>query len=213
MLQHLGIKYSGDGENYEIDHMVCQYNTFMDDMNYAYGGGVDAHYSVDHLVPNQSTCLYKSDDGFGRTFAISNDVYKAISSSVIFGAFKNEDSLRTRPYLMAEMINFLLGITTITSLSDLMNNEAVSVMNYPNPFTSSTNFEFSLRESGNIRLEIFDELGRLVHNESSEQIAAGKHIKTWDATNQQGNRVRSGMYFYKLTSGEKVNSGKFMLMD
>jgi len=193
--------------------MVCQYNTFMDDMNYSYGGGVDAHYSVDRLVPSQATCLYKSDDGFGRTFAISNDVYKAISSSVVFGAFKNEDSLRTRPYLMAEMINFLLGITTITSLTELMNNEAFSVMNYPNPFTSFTNFEFSLRESGNVQFEIFDELGRLVHNESSEQLAAGKHIKTWDATNHQGNRVKSGMYFYKLTSGENVNSGKFLLMD
>jgi len=213
LLQHLGIKYSADGESSEIEQLLCQYNNFMDDMNFNYAGGIDAHFSVDRIVPSQASYLYKSDDGFGRMFAIETDNYRAISSSVVFGAIKNTDSLNTKPYFMAEMINFLLGVSTITEVSEIVDNENVSITNYPNPFTEVTNIGFTLQESAKVQLDIFNQMGQLVYTISDENMAAGKHEKSWNATNQQGARVNRGIYLYKLTIGSQVNSGKILLTD
>ena len=182
-------------------------------MNFNYAGGVDAHFSVDHLVPNQSTYLYKSDDGFGRMFAMATDNYRAISSSVVFGAIENADSLNTKPYFMAEMINFLLGVTTITSTGELVENEAVSVVNYPNPFTDVTNIGFTLQESSKVQLDIYNQIGQLIYTVADENMSPGNHVKTWNATNRSGARVNKGIYFYKLTKGDQVSSGKILLMD
>lgn len=182
-------------------------------MNFNYAGGIDAHFSVDRLVPSSATYLYKSDDGFGRMFALANDNYRAISSSVVFGAIKNTDSLNTKPYFMSEMINFLLGVTTITSVSELVENEPVSVVNYPNPFTDVTNISFTLQESSKVQLDIFNQMGQLIYTIADENMAPGTHIKSWNATNHSGARVNSGVYFYRLSIGSQINSGKILLMD
>ncbi len=193
--------------------LICQYNMFMDDMNFTYAGGIDAHFSVDNLVSNQASCLYKSEDGFERMFAFSTDNYRAISSSVVFGAIKNEDSLKIKPYFLAEMINFLLGVTTITSISEFAGNETVSVVNFPNPFSEETNIGFTLLESTKVRLDIFDQMGRQINTIADEIMDAGTYVKTWKAINQEGSKVKSGVYFYRLSIGENVSSGKLLLMN
>ncbi len=74
--------------------------------------------------------------------------------------------------------------------------------NYPNPFNASTNISFALQNDGEANLTIFDILGRRVKLLQSGRISAGEHTFTWNGTDESGATVTSGVYFYRLDSGE-----------
>ncbi|NNE70002.1 MAG: T9SS type A sorting domain-containing protein [Rhodothermales bacterium] len=69
--------------------------------------------------------------------------------------------------------------------------------NYPNPFNPVTSIRYALPEAANVRLEVFDALGRRVASLVNGNQEAGWHDVRWDAGNQP-----SGLYFYRLTSEE-----------
>ncbi len=78
--------------------------------------------------------------------------------------------------------------------------------NYPNPFNPLTNIRFSLPNAGVVRVKIFDQTGREVKLLVNGVLSPGFHNFQWDGTNQAGNPVSSGVYFYqvKSTAGEKT---------
>ncbi len=80
--------------------------------------------------------------------------------------------------------------------------------NYPNPFNPTTSIAFGLPESGTVRLEVFDVLGRKVSTLlNGENKIAGRHSVTFDARN-----LSSGMYIYRLQSGNTVITKKLTLI-
>ena len=79
--------------------------------------------------------------------------------------------------------------------------------NYPNPFNPSTTIEFSLPRAGYITLRIYSVLGEEVANLSEGDHAPGTFKATWDASG-----MPSGVYFYRLTAGEYVQTRKMVLM-
>jgi hypothetical protein len=72
--------------------------------------------------------------------------------------------------------------------------------NSPNPFTDQTAIHFSLPESRNVTLEIFDALGRLIDTPLETTLPAGAHTVTWNATHAPG-----GSYFCRLQAGQNVH--------
>ena len=75
---------------------------------------------------------------------------------------------------------------------------AVSLIgNYPNPFNASTSISFSLDRPGQVKIEIFDLLGRQIETLADDIYAAGIHHICWDGSSRS-----SGIYFYKLTGGD-----------
>ncbi len=180
----------------------------MNSVHYFYGGGNSAHYSIDRLLPNNSTVLYKSNDGYNRMFLYETDVYKVISSSIVFAALVNSENLSLKPYLMAEMINYFLGIGIVTGISDLLaGNSQTSVNSYPNPFNASTTISFTLTENSFVQVAIYDAMGKMVRNLGGENLSAGEHAITWDATNDDGMHVEKGFYFYTIQMDEQLQSG------
>ncbi len=83
---------------------------------------------------------------------------------------------------------------------------------YPNPFNPETTIKYSLNQSGMTTLEIFDLLGRPVTTLVNEYQSASDYTITWGGTDMNHQPVSSGVYFYKLTSGEFSNVKKVMLM-
>ncbi len=79
--------------------------------------------------------------------------------------------------------------------------------NYPNPFNSSTTIEYSLPEAGEVTVEIFDLLGRRVETLIDEKQDAGAYRVTWDAEDRS-----SGVYFYKIASGEFSDTRRMVLL-
>lgn len=78
--------------------------------------------------------------------------------------------------------------------------------NYPNPFNPSTMIEYELASAGEVRLEVFDMLGRKVTTLVSECQSAGTHRVNFNAAN-----LSSGVYFYTIQSG-RFSQTKKMLM-
>jgi|GEM_PF-5526029 len=65
--------------------------------------------------------------------------------------------------------------------------------NYPNPFNPSTTIGFSLESAGNVKLEVFDVLGRKVATLLNREMSSGEHSARFDAGN-----LSSGIYLYRL---------------
>ncbi|MCP4583886.1 MAG: S8 family serine peptidase [candidate division Zixibacteria bacterium] len=84
--------------------------------------------------------------------------------------------------------------------------------NYPNPFNPSTDISFGLPASGQVTLEVYDIMGRMVATLVDGHLAAGIHNITWEGVNSNGEQVSTGMYFYKLTQGDNVTTKKMMML-
>lgn len=78
--------------------------------------------------------------------------------------------------------------------------------NYPNPFNPTTKIEFSIPEKSMVNLSVFDLLGNEVANLVNEVRKAGNYSVTFS-----GEELASGIYFYRLKSGDKVITKKMLL--
>lgn len=83
---------------------------------------------------------------------------------------------------------------------------------YPNPFNPSTNISFSLPQSADIKLSVFNILGREVKTLATGTFEAGTHTVTWDGTNDAGGSVSTGLYLYRLETPEFTETKKMMLL-
>jgi|SaaInlStandDraft_4_1057021.scaffolds.fasta_scaffold16897_1 hypothetical protein len=84
--------------------------------------------------------------------------------------------------------------------------------NYPNPFNSVTTIPFYVEEKSIISLDIFDLKGRLIRTFLSKEYATGLHTINWDGTDENGNSIPSGLYFYSLESSNKIELKKITIL-
>ena len=84
--------------------------------------------------------------------------------------------------------------------------------NYPNPFNPSTKISYSIPESGDISLNIYDMRGRRIKSLVNKNQASGRYLIEWNATDDYGNNVGAGVYIYQLRSKNKPLSQKMILM-
>ncbi|MCB9366638.1 MAG: T9SS type A sorting domain-containing protein [Calditrichaeota bacterium] len=84
--------------------------------------------------------------------------------------------------------------------------------NYPNPFNPETSIEFSLPYRSNVKLEVFDVLGRNVQTLVAGYFEAGRHHVTWNGTSHAGVSVPSGLYFCRMSSPSFVQTRRMLLM-
>ncbi len=213
MLTHFGIKFDEEGDFYEVNSLASQHDELLEDINFIYAGGDSPHYLVDRLITTAADVLYTSEDGFQRTFAYNaDDLYKVISSSALFSAFKDGDSLSMKPYMMAEMINYFLGLGTTTGIQNLLgNSEQLAAASFPNPFAYETSIEFELDKEGMVNVSIFDNIGRPVKELLNSRLPAGKNRILWNATDNFGRAVADGIYFFTLQTANHTQTGKLIL--
>jgi hypothetical protein len=85
--------------------------------------------------------------------------------------------------------------------------------NYPNPFNPETNIKFFLPVNKKISLTVYNALGQKIKTlVDNELLVTGNHEYVWDATNQAGKKVATGMYIYTLKYGNFQKSMKMMLV-
>jgi len=72
------------------------------------------------------------------------------------------------------------------------------LQNYPNPFNPSTTIQFSLPVRAAVTVTVYDIGGRRVRSLLEEERDAGRHSILWDARDDRGQEVSSGVYFYRL---------------
>ncbi len=99
-----------------------------------------------------------------------------------------------------------IGITPISTFA----NEYDLKQNYPNPFNPSTSIEFSLKNNSNVNLIIYDimgrEVARLINN---QKLTQGKYKYDFNAGEYN---LSSGVYYYKLITGDFTSTKKMLLV-
>lgn len=83
---------------------------------------------------------------------------------------------------------------------------------YPNPFNSRVVFSYSLEQDDEVVLDIYDLRGVKINTLFSGKQNAGRYEFAWDAQDDSGQTVASGLYIYKLTAGPRTLSGKVTLL-
>ena len=79
--------------------------------------------------------------------------------------------------------------------------------NYPNPFNPTTQIQYALPESGNVRLDVYNVMGQRVATLVNDQKPAGYHTVRFDAS-----RLASGTYLYRLQMGNHAITKKLLLI-
>ena len=84
--------------------------------------------------------------------------------------------------------------------------------NYPNPFNPKTIIKYQLHEYYKAILSIYNMLGKEIKNLVNEEKLAGYYSINWDATNNYGKKVSSGIYIYQLNAGNFTQTKKMILL-
>jgi len=109
------------------------------------------------------------------------------------------------PNFAQEHAEGLMGIPTAFALRQ----------NFPNPFATDqghTVIRYALPQAGHVRLTVFDMLGREVKTLVNKNLQAGYHGAAWDGRDEQGRRLATGLYFYRLHAGNFVRVNKMLLV-
>lgn len=90
---------------------------------------------------------------------------------------------------------------------------SVSLMpGVPNPMSSEATIRYTLSKSADVTLKVYDVTGSVVKTLVNESVEAGHHSVLWNGTNEAGNKVANGVYFYRLTSGDFNQSRKLVVL-
>jgi len=84
--------------------------------------------------------------------------------------------------------------------------------NYPNPFNPITNLRYDLPENGYVKITIYDMFGRKVKTLVNHTQDAGYKSIIWDATNDYGKPVSTGIYLYQIQTSDFVQTKKMVLL-
>ncbi|HMS33621.1 MAG TPA: T9SS type A sorting domain-containing protein [Ignavibacteria bacterium] len=129
----------------------------------------------------------------------------ARGSSNINSITKLRESAQTaKDYYNDCFSNIVIGIYDNTSS---IPEGFVLYQNYPNPFNPVTNLEFGIPDLGFVLLKVYDMLGKEVKTLVNENLKAGKYKIEFDGSN-----LPSGIYFYKIETGNFITTKKMLLI-
>lgn len=205
----------------EDDNLFCVWTGFSSEdasaggycngdlyMSYSVDGGLDWAAPVNITDSQTPDCVpdeCDSDNWATMAEKVDEDLRIFYMNDKDAGAtVYYEGEATINPMLYLEVPNPTM--TGIAEHSTIPRNFAY-LGNYPNPFNGQTIIRFSLDVPAEIRIEIFDILGRLIEPLADGEYPAGENCVVWDA----GNRP-SGIYFVRVSSTEGMNYSKLSLL-
>ena len=82
---------------------------------------------------------------------------------------------------------------------------------YPNPFNPNTNIRYSLKDAGKVRIDIYNMKGQVIQTLTAEHNIPGFYQLAWNGCDANGKPVASGIYMYRMTSGNYSSAKKMVL--
>jgi serine protease len=122
------------------------------------------------------------------------------------------DEIIFRGSTSASAPSIVVGDGIVSASGNSLPDEFSLEQNYPNPFNPSTTIDFSLPSAGEVTLEVYNILGAKVATLVNGSLSAGRHSVVWNSTTDGGAPVSSGVYFYRLVTGDQVMTKKMMLL-
>ena len=159
-------------------------------------------YSDLIVVGTDTSGVFLSYD-FGNNWI---SISAGLSDKVIKGIVVHPDGLLL---CGTESEGIYLADLNSTGVDDMNNLPLVFSINqnYPNPFNPTTNIRYSIPNSENVQIKIYDLLGRELQTLVNEFKQAGTYELEFDATD-----ISSGVYFYRIQAGDYVDTKKMVLL-
>jgi hypothetical protein len=99
-----------------------------------------------------------------------------------------------------------LGIKTETPM------DFTVLQNYPNPFNTTTEIRYGLPNCEHVTIVVYNLFGQKIRTLLAQNQHAGYHTVAWDGRNETGQKVSSGIFFYKIETDKYSTIRKMMLM-
>ncbi len=127
--------------------------------------------------------------------------------------FSFTDSFNNHYYLYGSEIKYYYSRTTSIEKSKLKDLNYSLSQNYPNPFNPTTTISYTIPKNGFVQLKVYDILGKEVATLVNKEQSSGKHIVEFNALSALGGQtLTSGIYFYRMQSGNFVETKQFILL-
>ncbi len=84
--------------------------------------------------------------------------------------------------------------------------------NYPNPFNPTTTIAYSVKEEAEVSIDVYNLKGQKIKTLVNDHKQPGNYNVIWEGRDDNGNSVASGIYFYRLKSGNESGAKKMVLM-
>lgn len=84
--------------------------------------------------------------------------------------------------------------------------------NYPNPFNPETSISFTLPSEMKVELDIYNAVGQKIRTLVNSTVSSGSHVAIWDGRNDIGQKVSTGVYFYRIKAGDFSRTMKMVMV-
>ncbi|NHZ86811.1 MAG: hypothetical protein GWP19_13205 [Planctomycetia bacterium] len=166
-------------------------------------------YSQDSSFEDNVTSVSKLADS---TYSINANVLtsttyywrvKAVDSDQLITWGSNSDS---QPW------SFRLGPTGVDNEVENIPDKFALLQNYPNPFNPETSITFQLPRPEKVEIVIFNQVGQIIRRLTKGEMPPGRHQIIWDAKNDRGEQVASGIYLGQMMAGSYSKTIKMLLL-
>jgi photosystem II stability/assembly factor-like uncharacterized protein len=160
-------------------------------------------------IPNTSIIVALDDIGvyytpdLGATCGKMNTPEATKDDNFVSAVFLNKDFGYIFSY-GGKVLRFENQVTGIAERpSEHKPTDFVLEQNYPNPFNPTTTIAFSVPQTQKVTLKVYNLMGEEIKTLVEGNVSAGNHYVNWDATDNSGQKVTSGLYLYTLKIGNQ----------
>ncbi|MDZ7330494.1 MAG: M20/M25/M40 family metallo-hydrolase [candidate division KSB1 bacterium] len=143
--------------------------------------------------------------------AVAENNYRAVMFAFGWEAIENAEM---RANIMASILNWLGGSATSIDFGPFVQHpiEHQLAQNFPNPFNTSTTILFHLSQPSEVRLTIYDLLGREIKMLAKGKFDKGEHKVIWQGDDEISQPVASGIYLVRMSAGNTSITRKIVLL-
>ena len=197
---------SGINQAFTGDVVSRLYNEYHGLINNGWNYIWDSNGQVPYLQNTSQNKIITIDDSLSVSiksgYAISNNLGGLMIWALGYDYIGGEQKL-----IQSMKYNYLTA-----SVDPISDQYSISMLNYPNPFNSQTNFRYTVNENSDVSIVIYDINGSVVKHLVNEYQTKGPRIVTWNVTADIGKTVSSGVYLYQAKIGGSVLTRKMIYL-
>ncbi|NOZ07394.1 MAG: T9SS type A sorting domain-containing protein [FCB group bacterium] len=197
-----------------VDVAGFQFNIVADDQ-FAASGFTDMSIGS---AADAGFMVSTNDSGLILGFSLTGATIPAGSGTLVTLSWNIND---VEGYVDLDVTNFAGiggGALSYEVGSPFLDNDEITPVtyslsnNFPNPFNPVTTITYSVENAGPVQITIYNLLGKEVKTLVSEyQMPGNNYSVVWNGTNDAGSAVASGIYYYKMVSGNFIETKKMVL--
>lgn len=193
---------------------------------FAYGSGLRLQtVALGEIWPEGSVILHTDRDNI-LEISMSAMGYDSViqgNGTVATAAFRivgSDTALQLRHMKARTMDNRDIVIEDNPTDMTTDNDDLVNVIpavnylgtNFPNPFRSETTVQYGLKAAGSVKISVYNSRGQLVRTLVNDSKAAGTYQTIWNGRDSFDRPVSSGVYFFRMESGEEIQTTKGLMI-